>query len=280
MSTAFLFPGQGSQSSGMGTDLFPIFPELVEEANQVLGYSIEELCLAEDSSDLNLTNFTQPALYVVSCLSAKLKIQEGTLPSHAAGHSVGEFAALYSAGAFSFSDGLEMVAKRGEIMTKVSGGGMAAVIGLDSDSIARVLLSEGADQIDLANYNSPGQIVISGNESQIAKVLAPIKEAGARMVVPLKVSGAFHSRLMRDSASEFSKFIAKFSIKLPSFPVFSNVNANAYSSSESISELLVKQIYSPVRWTDVIQGIRKNGVDNFVECGPGNVLTKLLRQIP
>jgi len=175
MSTAFLFPGQGSQSSGMGTDLFPIFPELVEEANQVLGYSIEELCLAEDSSDLNLTNFTQPALYVVSCLSAKLKIQEGTLPSHAAGHSVGEFAALYSAGAFSFRDGLEMVAKRGEIMTKVSGGGMAAVIGLDSDSIKRVLLSEGADQIDLANYNSPGQIVISGDESQIAKVLAPIK---------------------------------------------------------------------------------------------------------
>ena len=280
MSTAFLFPGQGSQSIGMGADLFPIFPELVEEADQILGYSIRELCLAEDSSDLNLTNFTQPALYVVSCLSAKLKIQEGIVPSHAAGHSVGEFAALFSAGAFSFHEGLQMVAKRGEIMAKVSGGGMAAVIGLDSDAIEGVLLSEGADQIDLANYNSPGQIVISGNEAQISNVLAPLKEAGARMVVPLKVSGAFHSRLMMDSANEFAEFIAKFSIKLPSFPVVSNVNANAYSSAASISELLVKQIYSPVRWTDVIQGIRENGVDNFVECGPGNVLTKLLRQIP
>jgi malonyl CoA-acyl carrier protein transacylase len=280
MSTAFLFPGQGSQSIGMGADLFPIFPELVEEADQILGYSIRDLCLAEDSSDLNLTNFTQPALYVVSCLSAKLKIKEGIVPSHAAGHSVGEFAALFTAGAFSFHEGLQMVAKRGEIMAKVSGGGMAAVIGLDSDAIEGVLLSEGADQIDLANYNSPGQIVISGDEAQISNVLAPLKEAGARMVVPLKVSGAFHSRLMMESANEFAKFIAKFSIKLPSFPVVSNVNANAYSSAASISELLVKQIYSPVRWTDVIQGIRENGVDNFVECGPGNVLTKLLRQIP
>jgi malonyl CoA-acyl carrier protein transacylase len=280
MSTAFLFPGQGSQSIGMGADLYPIFPELVEEADQILGYSIRDLCLAEDSSDLNLTNFTQPALYVVSCLSAKLKIKEGIVPSHAAGHSVGEFAALFTAGAFSFHEGLQMVAKRGEIMAKVSGGGMAAVIGLDSDAIEGVLLSEGADQIDLANYNSPGQIVISGDEAQISNVLAPLKEAGARMVVPLKVSGAFHSRLMMESANEFAKFIAKFSIKLPSFPVVSNVNANAYSSAASISELLVKQIYSPVRWTDVIQGIRENGVDNFVECGPGNVLTKLLRQIP
>ena len=280
MSTAFLFPGQGSQSIGMGADLFPIFPELVEEADQILGYSIRDLCLAEDSFDLNLTNFTQPALYVVSCLSAKLKIQEGIVPSHAAGHSVGEFAALFTAGAFSFHEGLQMVAKRGEIMAKVSGGGMAAVIGLDSDAIEEVLLSEGADQIDLANYNSPGQIVISGDEAQISNVLAPLKEAGARMVVPLKVSGAFHSRLMMESANEFAEFISKFSIKLPSFPVVSNVNANAYSSAASISELLVKQIYSPVRWTDVIQGIRENGVDNFVECGPGNVLTKLLRQIP
>jgi len=187
---------------------------------------------------------------------------------------------LFTAGAFSFHEGLQMVAKRGEIMARVSGGGMAAVIGLDSDAIEGVLLREGADQIDLANYNSPGQIVISGNEAQISNVLAPLKEAGARMVVPLKVSGAFHSRLMMDSANEFAEFIAKFSIKLPSFPVVSNVNANAYSSAASISELLVKQIYSPVRWTDVIQGIRDNGVDNFVECGPGNVLTKLLRQIP
>lgn len=280
MSSVFLFPGQGSQSSGMGKDLFSRFPELVEECNSILGYSIEELCQNEDSTNLNLTNFTQPAIYIVSCLQAKSLLDDGKNPSFAAGHSVGEFAALECANAFSFVDGLRMVIKRGEIMSKVTGGGMAAVIGLESDKILDILDAENADQVDLANFNSPGQIVISGIAEQIKRVIEPIKQGGARMVVPLKVSGAFHSRMMENPAKEFEMFIDDFTFSLPIFPVFSNVEAKPYDSIESIPDLLVKQIYSPVRWTEVIQGIRAMGAADFIECGPGNVLTKLLRQIP
>ena len=279
MSTAFLFPGQGSQSVGMGFELFSRFPDIVEQSDEILGYSIEELCLREDATDLNLTNFTQPALYTVSCLQAKALLEEGKSPSFAAGHSVGEFAALQCANAFSFADGLKMVAKRGEIMSKVSGGGMAAVIGMDADKISSVLNEQGADQIDLANFNSPGQIVISGPASQITQVLSPLKDSGARMVVPLKVSGAFHSRMMREPAAEFANFLQNFSFSTPEFPVFSNVEAKPYSDPESISSLLVRQIYSPVRWTEVITGLRQKVVEDFIECGPGKVLTKLLRQI-
>ena len=280
MNTAFLFPGQGSQTSGMGSELFSQFPNIVEQTDEILGYSIVELCQNEDTTDLNSTNFTQPALYVVCCLDAMSKIKDGHTPECAAGHSVGEFAALQSAGAFSFSDGLQMVAKRGEIMSQVSGGGMAAVIGMEKNAISSVLLEQGADQIDLANFNSPGQIVISGPATQIAQVLKPIKDAGARMVVPLKVSGAFHSRMMQQPAQEFAEFLQNFSFSDPLFPVFSNVEAQPYSSSGSIPELLIRQIFSPVRWTEVIQGLRQSGVEEFLECGPGNVLSKLLRQIP
>ena len=280
MSTAFLFPGQGSQFSGMGSDLFPQFPELVSASDEILGYSIVELCESEDSSRLNSTNFTQPALYVVSCLQAKALLDEGKNPSFCAGHSVGEFAALQSANSISFTDGLKMVAKRGEIMAKVSGGGMAAVIGMEADKISSILDQNGADQVDLANFNSPGQIVISGPSAQISDVLSPLKEGGARMVVPLKVSGAFHSRMMKEPAAQFGEFLKEFSFKPPEIPVFSNVEAEPYSSADLIPQLLVKQIFSPVRWTELIQGLRKNGVEDFIESGPGNVLTKLLRQIP
>ena len=280
MNSVFLFPGKGSQSSGMGKDLFSRFPELVEECNSILGYSIQELCLDEDTSKLNLTNYTQPALYIVSCLQARSLLEEGKKPSFAAGHSVGEFAALQCAKAFSFYDGLRMVIKRGEIMSKVTGGAMAAVIGLDSDKISAILEAENADQVDLANFNSPGQIVISGIAEQIKRVIEPIKQGGARMVVPLKVSGAFHSRMMQNPAEEFEMFIDEFKFSMPIFPVFSNVHAKPYDSIELIPNLLVKQIYSPVRWTEVIQGIRAMGEGDFMECGPGNVLTKLLKQIP
>ena len=157
---------------------------------------------------------------------------------------------------------------------------MAAVIGMDADKISNVLREEEAGEIDLANFNSPGQIVISGPASQISKVLSPLKVGGARLVVPLKVSGAFHSNLMREPAKLFSQFLEGFSFSSPEFPVFSNVEAKPYSSAEAIPELLVKQIFCPVRWTEVIQGLRGNGVAEFIECGPGNVLTKLLRQIP
>ena len=229
MSLAFLFPGQGSQVKGMGTDVFHRYPELIEQANQELGYSLSDLCLEDAKEQLSQTQFTQPALFLVSFLEGKAKIDDGQIPDVAAGHSVGEFAALALAGCVSFLDGLRMVSKRGNIMSQVTGGGMAAVIGMEAEKIQSSLEQIGADQVDLANFNSPGQVVISGPAAQIKTTLAPLKDAGARMVVPLKVSGAFHSRMMEEPAREFGKFLEEIRFSSPQFPVYSNVEASPYS---------------------------------------------------
>ena len=279
MSTAFLFPGQGSQTVGMGADFFAQFPEEVAQANEILGYSLSDLCINGPEEQLGQTQFTQPALYLVSYLHAQAITRDEEKPAMAAGHSVGEFAALAFAGAFTFSDGLKMVAKRGEIMSQVRGGGMAAVIALDIDGIQEVIESHGFTGIDLANFNSPGQIVISGPEAEIKASLSPLKEAGAKLVVPLKVSGAFHSRMMAEPASKFSEFLEGFTFNSPAISVFANVTAAPYPDSSSIAETLVRQIHSPVRWSDSILAMRSAGADSFKECGPGKVLTKLLRQI-
>ena len=279
MSTAFLFPGQGSQTVGMGADLFAQFPEEVAEANEILGYSLSDLCINGPEEQLGQTQFTQPALYLVSYLHAQAITKDEGKPAMAAGHSVGEFAALAFAGAFTFSDGLKMVAKRGEIMSQVSGGGMAAVIALEASRIQEVFATNGFTGIDLANFNSPGQIVISGPAAEISESLAPLKEAGAKLVVPLKVSGAFHSRMMEEPAQKFGEFLKDFSFLETSIPVYANVTAVPYPDSSCIPETLVSQIHSPVRWSDSILAMRSAGADSFQECGPGKVLTKLLRQI-
>ena len=280
MSLAFLFPGQGSQSVGMGADLFERFPDLVREADKLLGYSLRSLCLEDPDAKLGRTEYTQPALYVVSYLHALSLIEDGLRPTLSAGHSVGEFAALASAGSIGFADGLQMVAKRGEIMSQVEGGGMAAVIGLDADVIRETLSSVSLLDIDLANFNSPGQIVVSGPADQIKEIIAPLKEAGAKLVVPLKVSGAFHSRMMEQPALQFQEFLGNFSFSQPQIPVYSNVEAQPYADAETIPSILVRQIHSPVRWSETIVKMRESGAQEFRECGPGNVLTKLLRQIP
>ena len=279
MSTAFLFPGQGSQAVGMGADLFAQFSEEVVQANDILGYSLSDLCVNGPEEQLGQTQYTQPALYLVSYLHAQAISSETEKPAMAAGHSVGEFAALAFAGAFCFTDGLKMVAKRGEIMSQVSGGGMAAVIALDADKIKEVFADKDLTGIDLANFNSPGQIVISGPAAEISESLVPLKEAGAKLVVPLKVSGAFHSRMMEEPAQKFAEFLKDFSFKETSIPVYANVTASPYPDASSIPETLVRQIHSPVRWSDSVLAMRSAGADIFEECGPGKVLSKLLRQI-
>ena len=280
MSIAYLFPGQGSQHVGMGNELFQQFPSLVEEANSILGYSLEELCTQGPEDKLGQTQFTQPALYLVSYLAGLAKQEENMFPDMAAGHSVGEFAALAAAKAFSFADGLRMVAKRGKIMAEVRGGGMAAVIGLEPNIISATLQDKDLQKIDLANFNSPGQIVISGPALEIDSSIAVLKEAGAKLVVPLKVSGAFHSEMMKEPSQEFAVFLKEFSFAVPNFPIFANVTGSEYSNPKEIGGLLVKQMYSSVLWSESIQKMRSIGAVEFIECGPGNVLTKLLRQIP
>lgn len=264
----------------MGADAFPRFAELTAEADAILGFSIEELCLGPDSARLGQTQFTQPALYVTSALECLEATAGGAHPpDFAAGHSVGEYAALFAAGAFSFDDGLKLVKKRGELMSKIEGGAMAAVIGLDADAIAEAMSGCGQDEVDLVNFNSPSQVVISGPASSVPGLEAPLKEAGARHFVLLNVSGAFHSRYMKEPSEEFAEFVEDFEFSPPRFPVISNVEATPYGEN-NVAELLVRQISSPVLWSNSIRYIRGQGEVEFREIGSGNVLTKLLRQIP
>ena len=277
--TTLLFPGQGSQEPGMGEGLFEKFPQYVEEVDQILGYSIEELCKGEDER-LNQTCFTQPALYVVSCLAfLDWKLDSGNIASYAAGHSVGEYAALFASGRISFSDGLKMVHKRGELMQKQTGGGMAAVLGLDFDAVKSVLAQHPQlSGVDLANINAPEQIVISGKKEDIDLAKEIFEESGARRYVVLNVSGAFHSRYMEEPAEEFRSFISNVQIKEGDFPVISNVTAKPYGADQCC-ELLVKQIFSPVQWVESILYLRSLNEMEFLELGPGKVLTGLLRRI-
>ncbi|QKP74384.1 ACP S-malonyltransferase [Bacillus amyloliquefaciens] len=275
---SFVFPGQGSQKIGMGEDLFGRYPELTAKADHILGYSIQELC--RDGERLNQTQFTQPALYVVNALSYLKKTEEtGLKPDFTAGHSLGEYNALYASGAFDFEEGLHLVKKRGELMSRAKGGGMAAVIGLTHEQVRDVLRENHLDMIDIANMNTPQQIVISGYKEDIEKA-ASVFEAvnGVKMVHRLNVSGAFHSRYMLEAKEEFSRFIESFHFKPLSIPVISNVTARPYEQRE-LKETLTGQITGSVNWTDSIRYLMGRKNMSFEEIGPGKVLTGLIQRI-
>ena len=279
MATVFMFPGQGSQSIGMGAELFERYPGLVAEADAILGYSITELCLENPDGRLKSTDYTQPALYTVNVLSFLAKVEDEDITSDfVIGHSLGEYSALYAAGAFDFATGLKLVQKRGALMSDVSGGGMAAILGMDGDAVATALAELGADRIDVANFNSPRQTVISGLKADIETFAPQLEEKGARRVVILPVSGAFHSRYMKPAADEFEAFLAAFSFSSLKVPCIANCSAKPYTD-ESIASNLVSQIYSSVQWINTIRGLREQGADTFVEVGPGTVLSGLARQI-
>ncbi len=275
----FLFPGQGSQSKGMGSGLFEQFPEITQAADDILGYSIRRLCLEDPRNQLGQTAYTQPAMYVVNALTyLKLKQEYGREPDFVAGHSLGEYNALHAAGVFDFATGLKLVKERGRLMAQATGGGMAAVIGLTRDQIRDVLLLFGSADVSIANLNAPQQTVISGLKEAIEEIRPSVEEAGARLFLPLPVSGAFHSRFMEPARREFEGFLRGFSFGVPRIPVISNVEALPYPEND-VAGLLARQITSPVRWVESMQYLSRQPDPTFREAGPGTTLQGLLRQI-
>jgi trans-AT polyketide synthase/acyltransferase/oxidoreductase domain-containing protein len=275
-----LFPGQGSQVKGMGAELFDRFPEMTAAADGILGYSIRELCVEDPRGELGQTQFTQPALFIVNALMYRARMDDGgARPDFAAGHSLGEYNALWAAGCFDFETGVRLVRERGALMGRVSGGGMSAVIGLEPEKIQSLLFeSDAGRNVDVANFNSFEQTVIAGPKEDLDAVKPALEAAGARMVVPLNVSAPFHSRYMREAQREFERFLQPFEFAAPSLPVISNVRARPYDA-DMVRATLAEQIGNSVRWLDSMLYLLDTPDPAFEEVGPGQVLSKLLKQI-
>lgn len=278
--TAYLFPGQGSQKLGMGESLFPLFPELVDKADQILGYSLADLCLNDSQKQLNNTAFTQPALYVVNALSylKKLNDTEGKKPDYFLGHSLGEYNALWAAGVFDFETGLRLVQKRGHLMSQAVNGSMAAVIGLSSNQVASVLAKNNLNDLSIANYNSYLQQVISGPSTSIHQAKEYFINSGAKLYLPLAVNGAFHSALMEEARIEFTEFLMPFHFSSLEVPVIANLNALPYQHDE-VHQTLALQIDHPVQWLQSIRYLIRLSESSFEEVGPGKVLANLITRI-
>jgi malonyl CoA-acyl carrier protein transacylase len=280
MSTICLFPGQGSQSKGMGADLFDRYADWTGAADALLGYSIRELCVDDPRGELGLTAFTQPALFVVNALTWRHRAESGTPgPDFLAGHSLGEYNALLAAEVFDFSTGLALVQRRGRIMGQVTGGGMAAILGLDPGKIQAVLAeSDAGRRLDVANFNSFDQTVIAGPREDLTAVKPLFDAAGAKAYVPLNVSAPFHSRYMQQPQAEFAEFLHGFNFRSPAVPVVSNVTGKPYDG-DRVRETLSEQIGHSVRWLDSVLYLLDQPEPQFEEVGPGTVLTKLVGQI-
>lgn len=275
--TTYVFPGQGAQTVGMGKDLFSQFPELTQQADDILGYSIEKLCL-EPNPNLNQTNYTQPAIYIVNALTYFNKLKQlDEKPNYVAGHSLGEYNALMAAEVFDFATGLKLVMRRGLLMSQAEGGGMAAVIGLKPEAILTEVKNHNLQHIYIANYNSFTQTVITGLKSEIDQAKSILEKAGA-MFIPLKVSGAFHSPYMQPAANEFNAYLKEFQFGGPKIKVIANINALPYEENAIVLNL-TEQITHSVEWTKTIEFLLKQGETNFQEVGPGSVLTGLIKRI-
>lgn len=280
---AFVFPGQGAQYTGMGKDLYESYPlakELFEKANELLGYRITDIMFSGTEEDLRQTKVTQPAIFLHSVILAKV-MGSNFQPQMTAGHSLGEFSALTAAGALSFENGLMLVYKRAMAMQKAceaQQSTMAAILGLDDQKVEDVLAAID-DVVVPANYNSPGQLVISGSMTGIEKACEALKTAGAKRALPLKVGGAFHSPLMEPARIELAAAIEATDIQIPICPVYQNVDGLPYTDPAKIKNNLMAQLTSPVRWTQTVANMTKDGANHYTELGPGNVLQGLIKKI-
>lgn len=264
----------------MGAGLFERFPEWTSAADEVLGYSIRELCVDDPRGELGLTQFTQPALFVTNALLWRARLEDGGAPpAFVAGHSLGEYNALLAADVFDFEIGVQLVQRRGALMGQVTGGGMAAVIGLTPDRIVNLLeSSEAGRRLDVANFNSSDQTVIAGPEVDLAAVQPQFEAEGAKKFAMLKVSAPFHSRYMHDAMVEFGEFLGGYTFRAPNIPVIANVTAEPYPD-DAVLDTLARQIGHSVRWLDTMHYLLAHGVTDFQEVGPGSVLTKLAARI-
>jgi len=280
----FMFSGQGSQYVGMGKDLYDNYKsaaEIIDRADNIMDFDLKDMMFNGPEEELNNTKNTQPAIYTVSAAVGAVLKEKGLKAAAAAGHSLGEYSALYAAGVLSFEDGLKLVRKRGELMDEADPDGigtMTAVIGLDAESVEEVCREvDGVCQV--ANYNSPAQVVISGEVGAVEKAENLLDEKGAKRVISLSVSGAFHSKLMKPAKEELKKAIDNVEFKSADLPLIANVTADYVETAAEIKEALIKQLNSSVRWVETINRFKDDGYENFVELGPGRVLRGLMRRI-